>query len=100
MVAVPVQVHDTPPSGGEVSDNTWYYWTQTGLYLFELERGEDAHIEPVGSIIATDASDDFGTLRSTLRDRSVIQGDAVHYIHDDQVWSAPWDDPEDAVGPQ
>ena len=37
---------------------------------------------------------------STHGDRAVIQGDAVHYVHEREVWSAPWDDPTSASGPQ
>ena len=60
-----------------------------------------AQLREVGAVIAAEAGE--GATSSgqyTGGDRSVLQGAAVHYVHGGHVWSAPWDAPEDTVGPQ
>jgi hypothetical protein len=104
--AVPVQLHDDerlptdPP-------NRYLPWLRTGLHLFEVTEGavaSDARLQLVGEIVAEEADSESprpsGGNASTTGDRSVIQGDAVHYVHSDAVWSAPWDDPAADTGPQ
>jgi len=56
-------------------------------------------LESVGALVVARPEEPYGA-NSTNGDRSVIQGDAVHYVHGEEVWSAPWDDPADSTGPQ
>ncbi len=100
--AVPIQVHDREPRFDD-RPMTRFPWLHTGLYLFEVEEASSAaaQLREVGAVIAAEAGE--GATSSgqyTGGDRSVIQGAAVHYVHGRQVWSAPWDAPEEAVGPQ
>ncbi len=101
--AVPIQVHDREVRSDD-RPTTRFPWLHTGLYLFEVEEassGAAAQLREVGAVIAAEAGE--GATSSgqyTGGDRSVIQGAAVHYVHGRQVWSAPWDAPEEAVGPQ
>jgi len=94
-VAVPVSVHDGP----DVGDPTvWHPWSRTALQLFEVDaQARDLH--HVGEVVAEEAGSD-APWTSTRGDRARIQGDALHYVHDTVVWSAPWSAPGEVVGPQ
>lgn len=104
--AVPVQLHDDERLPSD-PPNRYLPWSRTGLHLFEVVEGplaSAARIHLAGEIVAAQAEAETpwpsGELASTTGDRSVIQGDAVHYVHGDEVWSAPWDDPAADTGPQ
>jgi hypothetical protein len=98
-VAIPVSVADAPAGELEPDDpTTWYSWTHTGLFLFEVDHDEPA-LHAAGALIVAEAGPE-GTSTGTWRDRSRLQGDAVHYVHEGEIWSAPWNAPEDAVGPR
>jgi hypothetical protein len=101
--AVPVKMHD----GDSNSDDrpmVHFPWWHTGLYLFEVEEANsaaNAQLREVGAVIAAEVGEGVPSADQYTRgDRSVIQGAAVHYVHRGNVWSAPWDAPEEAVGPQ
>lgn len=100
---VPVSRHDTLPENGDPDSATQHYnWTSTGLHLFELVRGDSPRIDAVGAVFSNhrELGNTEWRYGQTSGDRSVIQGSAVHYVHEKEVWSAPWDDPEDTIGPQ
>ena len=69
---------------------------------------DDVKVASLGTLVVSPGSDnDTLSLQTpdpsgtgTWGDRSVIQGDAVHYVHGQRVWSAPWDDPASSVGPE
>ena len=97
---VPIQVHDREPRPDD-QPMTGFPWLHTGLYLFEVEEDTaGAELREVGAVIAEAAGEARSARQQTTGDRSVIQGSAVHYVHGGAVWSAPWDAPEEAVGPQ
>ena len=77
---------------------TWHPWSHTGLHLFEVDHDTPA-LQAAGAFVVVEAGNEE-IHPGTWRDRSRLQGDAVHYVHDEQVWSAAWDAPEEAVGPQ
>ncbi len=98
-VALPISVADGDTGAGEAGDpRTWHAWSRTGLHLFEVD-----HVTPslnaAGALIIAEAGNGDG-IETTWRDRSRIQGEAVHYVHEGEVWSADWSAPEDPVGPQ
>jgi hypothetical protein len=102
-VTIPIEIHESDAVG----DSVIHPWTETGLALFEVETTSNplqSTIEPVGTIVrdvAGDGSYYEEILRaSTTGDRAVLAGDFVHYVHDEDVWSASWFAPEDAIGPQ
>jgi hypothetical protein len=104
--AVPVQLHDGERLPSD-APTRYFPWLRTSLHLLEVEEGSrpsDARIHLAGEVVAEEAdtqSPQRGSgSSSTTGDRSVIQGDAVHYLHRDAVWSAPWDDPSTDTGPQ
>jgi len=96
-LAIPIALHDIPPANNyyDLEDpRTYYGWTHTGLYLFEIETGDhpgtEAGIKKTGDIIVEqdNSSQDYYYSRSS--DRAVIVDDRVHYIHNANVWSADW----------
>lgn len=101
--AVPIEVHDREPFPSD-GPTTYFPWLHTALYLFEVEEAGSAaaaRLREVGALIAAEPSDPAPTSgQSSFGDRSVIQGAAAHYVHGGRVWSAPWDAPEKAVGPE
>jgi len=108
-LALPVQLHEA--SDG-MSTYPWEYfeWTHTGLYMFDIEapslgglnNAETGDIRPRGRIVAEHSSEEGPYFRWGFgwTDRAVIQGEAVHYIHNTGVWSANWGAGESGRGPQ
>ncbi len=98
-VVVPVAVHEESRAGDPADPRTHYGWSHTGLQLIEVDglRGRLVHI---GEVSGARLDDTDPASSGTYGDRARIQGEAVHYIHDGQVWSASWSDPEGALGPQ
>jgi hypothetical protein len=101
--SVPVEVHEGP----EGPPQTYHPWVETGLFLFEVEENSnplESTIENVGAIVRATPTADNHLYASpdaqTTDDRSVLSEDHVHYIHGEEVWSASWFAPEEAVGPQ
>jgi len=104
-LTIPVEVHEGDPA----SPSTHQPWSHSGLYLFEIEENDDpsrATIESVGAVVRAERQADGDTYwsfpdeASTVGDRAVLHEDIVHYIHDEQLWSADWFTPEEVTGPQ
>jgi hypothetical protein len=100
-LALPIRKHDTLPAyvgGNLITPSTYYDWTHTGLYLFDIT---DDSIRQAATLIVADRSGeetvDYGGYG---RDRSVIVDDSVHYMHDGKVWSATWGAAETMTQPQ
>ncbi|MEE4358395.1 MAG: beta-propeller domain-containing protein [Desulfococcaceae bacterium] len=109
-LALPVRLHNTPYDYKEepwlVEDadivretgpSAWYDWTHTGLYLFEIGTSD---IVNTGKMIVEDRNSYAYAPWSSFSDRALILGESVHYIHNNQVWSAPWSDAENMSGPE
>lgn len=98
-VALPVEVNETP-SG---FDPNYFNWTYTGLFLFEVSdttTQPTPSLTPAGTLIAQRATDPEPSISLYGTRRSVLVGDDVHFVADDKVWSAPWNDPANRIGPQ
>ena len=107
---LPVQLHDVAGSPADADDpaGTATRWIHTGLYLFDVffeptaDKITGPGFEGPDVIIADQAPDarmaywalDRGT------DRVLVTGKAVHYIHRGKVWSAPLENPAEAIGPR
>lgn len=97
---IPVSVHDAA-SASEISPDptTWYEWHHTGLYLFDIVGDS---LVSGGAVIGADRTthqyDPYDQF--TGGNRALIWGDAVFYVPRGDVFSAPWNQPEMAVGPQ
>jgi uncharacterized secreted protein with C-terminal beta-propeller domain len=103
--AIPVQLHDRPARwhGFEPSSpQAWFDYTHTGLYSFEVsERGitqvaklvaetaeqRDVQLDAINSRIAIDF---IAPVYTWYGDRSVLQDDAVFYVHNGKVLSSSW----------
>jgi hypothetical protein len=99
-VTVPIQVHEGAPEQGDPSD-PWAYWqwSHTGLHLFEID--EDSVELTLRGVVPTPPIEDHEDIArpGTNGDRSRLQGEAVHYVHGGRISSAPWDSPENVLGP-
>ncbi len=100
-IAIPMRVHDSATPLASV----WDYapWQYDGLHLFEVNApaGAPATLSAAGILKSHEAvagaSNYYGY--ANLQ-RPLIVGDNVHYVEGAQVWSAPWANPQAAVGPQ
>lgn len=101
-LALPVRLHDIPPSQPGGAPWEYHQWRHTGLYLFEIHDGGPgpAGLRARGAVVAADLDRPGYDDGYYGEDRAVLQGEAVHYLHGNGVWSAPWADPGAAVGPQ
>lgn len=114
-LALPIRLHDTlrtylKNNPDKVKPWTWYDWTHTGLYLFELR---DDRIEENGALVVEQSKADDDSSDTTAAalpglvrwrepqpsDRALIINDSVHYVHGSNLWSADWSTPENWFGP-
>ena len=78
-------------------------WVDAGLYLFEIEGANSpssASLMGKTSLVIESMSEIKTYPQYQGVERSIITSEAVHYIGGDKVWSAPWNSPNDLVGPQ
>ncbi|MEE9320957.1 MAG: beta-propeller domain-containing protein [Granulosicoccus sp.] len=90
-------IPDSQPSGDAAFE--WHQWSYTGLHGFEVRTGSDAGITTTGVLRVENANGPYSYPRSG-DDRSVMVNDSVFYIHGANVWSAPWNDMANPVGPR
>lgn len=98
-LAIPMQLNEQKPNGNFQDNNhpsAFYNWSHTGLYTFNINTGTNPGIELEGKLI-TDTPPEICNLsgnhcsfmgQQTNNDRAVIQGDSVHYIHNNAVYSS------------
>ncbi|OUS23237.1 hypothetical protein A9Q98_15935 [Thalassotalea sp. 42_200_T64] len=76
-------------------------WEHTGLYLFDIDlENEQLPLSSTGVIKAEQSHPERNYPYYYSNGRSVIDGDNVHYVHGPFVFSALWQSPELAIGPQ
>lgn len=86
-----------PVQGVQLVDEE--YSNVARLYLFEVREQTEpslASLAEQGYLEATGPSADH---YSTDSSRSILDGDAVYFVHDTQVYSALWNDPYNQTGP-
>lgn len=88
---------DSQPSGDAAFD--WHEWNYTGLHGFEVRTGSDAGITTTGVLQVENSAGPY-SYPGAGDDRSVMVNDSVFYIHGANVWSAPWNDMANPVGPR
>ncbi|MCH2173494.1 beta-propeller domain-containing protein [Myxococcota bacterium] len=98
-VTVPVSVHEELLDGDPSSPSAYYGWSRTGLQLLEVDLDQRILL-PAGEVVVANPGELHDWDPGTTGDRARLQGDAIHYVHGGQVWSASWSAPEGAVGPQ
>ncbi len=99
-LTLPLVRYQELPDGGDPNEPwQWYNWTDSGLHLFEINTGVTPSLAHTGAMIVEDNnSQEYPS--SGWGNRSVIHGDAVHFVYDHQVWSADWNTPQLLSGPQ
>lgn len=95
-VSFGINVHgQAEPAGSPTPQDAFNYydWSYTGLHGFDIQTGDGAGIVRRGAMVVETANNNgeyqYGPLKGD--DRSVMVGDAVFYIHGDDVYSAHWD---------
>ncbi len=90
-LALPVDLHDTAPQheGVDLNDpRTFYQWSHTGLYHFSVNTSDNPGISLTGRLITEALDTGDSQSFNSHNDRAVIQGETVHYVHDNQVFSS------------
>ncbi|PID41713.1 MAG: hypothetical protein CSB48_13775 [Proteobacteria bacterium] len=90
-MAIPIRVHQGP----QKHPSNWTDWAYDGLHLFDINlEGGNSSLEKAGTVIASrpSGSESYGPVVETRR--SIIHGDAVHYVYGKAVISANWNDPK------
>jgi len=91
--AIPANLY----SNDDVSD-----WVETGLYLYEIGNTDDperATLNSRGGMVVDRPSAER-TWPDGSRFRSILDGDAVYFIKNEEVYGALWDLPDNVLGPQ
>lgn len=98
-LTIPVQLHDRKSENNfTVYDHpsAYYDWTHTGLYTFTINTGDNPGIVTAGQLITDTLPEKCKDKNSycsfsgqyTYNDRAVIQGETIHYIHNNTVVSS------------
>lgn len=76
-------------------------WQDDALYLYEVNglASDAANLHEVGKVISEASSATQSWPSIFGMDRSVLDTDALYYIHGKDIWSAFWSSPEAATGP-
>lgn len=94
--AIPIVLHDSAPNNssgagagdGDAPDSvtSWWDWTHSGLYVFDLNAASEPGFELSGKLIGDEATADklYPGYHSA---RSVLQGDTVHYFYNNELIS-------------
>ncbi|WP_144393946.1 beta-propeller domain-containing protein [Pleionea sediminis] len=99
-LALPIARNDSLPE--DIDENNpfqRYYFTDFGLFLFNINTGENAFLQKHGEVITAKAEDGSNYLYSD-RPRSVLHGDSVFFTDNAQVWSTEWNNLDLVEGPQ
>ena len=97
-VAIPVNIHSETPTYQSSSEaSTYYNYSHTGLYRFEI----DINNQKISKIPAMIVEDFQGkTSRDIFTDRSVLINDNVFYMHKGDFWTQDWQGENAMIGPK
>ena len=89
--AIPVQRHEFLPPGAEESYPwTYYDWSDSALYLFDIDRAS-GELNLINSLVTEQRSEQQPWPQYNLYgSRSVIHEDAVFFIQPPKLWSFLW----------
>lgn len=91
-LAIPVNEHTTGNEWNDYSHPSAYYnWTQTGAYVFEINTGSNPGLSLTDKIITESLENNDSQPYSNGTERIILQGDALHFVHDNTVYSATVD---------
>lgn len=94
-IAIPLETWIENNSG---SGSFWQ--NRSELALFEINPTADVPMNLIGTSEANNLSDPLLMYISGYSDRSVINGDAVYYVHGNYVWQSDWLTPSNNIGPR
>lgn len=101
-VALPVTLNEKPDPYASGKPWDYYNYTHTGLYRYNINLSSK-QIETLSPMVVERAGNSDGYWWGGFRDaddRSVIVDDYVHYLHEGQFWSSPWEADSILTGPQ
>ncbi|PVV12794.1 MAG: hypothetical protein B6D72_07015 [gamma proteobacterium symbiont of Ctena orbiculata] len=85
--SIPVDLYNEPPEVADPQPYHSYGWTHTGLYTFDVNLGTTPGVELVDQFVVSQNSESRSSA-GVWNDRSVILGDSVHYLHDENLYSS------------
>lgn len=86
-VALPVNLHDSPPVRPTGLPSDYFGYTQTGLYRFDIDTAANT-LTARSPLIAAPTASNFDP--NIANDRSVLAGDQVHYLRNFGFISGAW----------
>jgi len=102
-VAIGAVVHERIPPGTIVQPWTFFGWSYSGLHLFEVDTAA-GRILRRGEMRVEEYEPTPGGREWPLiyrgEDRSVLAGDAIFYVHGDDVYTSLWSNPGLFEGPK
>ncbi len=95
-LTIPVELHNEPLPL-TASAREWSGWTRSGLQQFEIDDGSIGGTPSITSVAEMVISQKPANMPNSVcyprgvgADRSVIAGDSVFYLHNNQMWSGYW----------
>ncbi len=89
-IALPIRLHEQAPfSNTTASASSYYSYTNTGLYQFEVDMTNQTLVEKSAILTNDQQTTSYGD--TIQHDRSVMINDVVHYMHNGQFYSQDWD---------
>jgi hypothetical protein len=98
-LTVPVRVHGAHVEEDQQQSPWRYYpWTHEALYMFEVNTAEN-QLEQTGILVANDFDTGyrFAPNCCSWTERVFLNGEVVHYLRNNRVYSAFWNSPEDSA---
>ncbi|MCU7835502.1 MAG: beta-propeller domain-containing protein [gamma proteobacterium symbiont of Taylorina sp.] len=88
-LAIPINEHATESEWQNNYDHPsdYYSWTKTGAYVFDINTGESPALKQTG-ILVTESLENGDQQSYSSNERIVLQGDTLHFIHDNSVYSS------------
>jgi len=93
----PIDLYDTTPLYSNWFDpqspSSYYDWTHTGLYVFDLDTAETPGFNLAGKLLTAESIPDYN-YRGPRYGYSVIQGEPIHYFYNHKLYSSAISDLE------
>lgn len=91
-LAIPIDEHSTENDWSDYNQpSAFYKWTKTGAYVFDIQTGNAPNLNLSGHLITESLENDDQQTYS-FNDRVILQGDSLHFIHDNSVYSSAIND--------
>ena len=100
-LAIPVQLHDGKPQYDKtIRPSTYYSYTHTGLYRFEIDIDQQHIVQKDGILVDQNGPTNNKWEQRFENDRSVFINDNVYYMHDGEFWIQDWSGASPVIGPK